>query len=112
MLERVNLTLQDPQASSTIASSRQGRIRALSAGSSSVSSGYDIPKTPVDAYDALEEGRLGHTFSVLKMKSAIGEKSGGYYRAVEGYDGSSDMQSEESDQVCPGYGIFLVSALC
>jgi hypothetical protein len=100
MLERVDLTLQDHQASSTTASSRQGRARARSAGSSSVSSGYDVPKTPVDAYDGLEDGRLGDTFSVIKMKSAIRGKSGAYYRAVEGYDGGSDMQLGDSDQVC------------
>jgi hypothetical protein len=99
MLERVNLTLQDFQAPSTIVSSRHGRARAPSAGSSSVSSGYDVPKTPVDAYNRLEEGRLGHTFSVIKMKSASGGKIGRYDWAGEGYDGGSDMQFEESDQV-------------
>jgi hypothetical protein len=51
----------------------------------------------VDAYSALEEGRLGQTFSVIKMKSASGGKFGEYYRAGEGYD--EDMQFEESDQV-------------
>ncbi|KIM78894.1 hypothetical protein PILCRDRAFT_824013 [Piloderma croceum F 1598] len=99
MLERVDLTLQDHQpASSTTASSRQGRARARSAGSSSVSSGYDVPKTPVDAYDGLEDGRLGDTFSVIKMKSAIRGKTGTYYRADEGYDGNSDIQVD-SDQI-------------
>lgn len=100
MLERVDLTLQDHQASSTTASSRQGRARTRSTGSSSVSSGYDVPKTPVDAYDGLENRRLGDTFSVIKMKSAIRGKIGAYYRAGEGYDGSSDIQVEDSDQVC------------
>jgi hypothetical protein len=97
MLERINLTLQDPQTSMTAVPSRQGRARARSNGSSSVSSGYDLPKTPVDTYNGLEDGRLGQTFSVIKMKSTSGSKVGGYYRGSEGYE--SDMKFEESARV-------------
>jgi len=43
-----------------------GRQRSVSASSSSVSS-HDLPKTPADAYSGLQEGKLGKTFSLIKM---------------------------------------------
>lgn len=95
MIERVNLTLQDPQTPSTT-SSRRGQVQARSAGSSSVSSSNDVPKTPMDAYGGLQKGSLVHKFSVIKRKS--GSKIGTYYGEAEGYDGSSDMQFEQSDR--------------
>lgn len=49
--------------------SRSERQRTRSAGSSSVSS-YDVPLTPIDAYDGLHDGRLGASFSVIKMDTA------------------------------------------
>jgi hypothetical protein len=107
MIERVNLTLQDPQTPSAT-SSRQGQVRARSAGSSSISSGYDVPKTPMDAYGGLQEGRLGHKFSVIKMKSSSGGKIGAYYREAEGCDGSSDVQFEQSDRARG----FMISLSC
>ena len=93
MLERVNSTFQDPETTTT----RHGRARNRSTGSSSVSSGYDIPKTPIDVYSGLEEGRPGQTFPVIEMKGASG--SGGYCRAGHRYDQNSDVQSEGSNQV-------------
>ncbi|KAH7923721.1 hypothetical protein BV22DRAFT_1120653 [Leucogyrophana mollusca] len=61
MLDKVNVMHTYAPGSST------PRPRARSAGSSSVSS-YDVPKTPIDAYSGLSEGRLGSGFSVLKMR--------------------------------------------
>ncbi|KAH7914135.1 hypothetical protein BJ138DRAFT_1212496 [Hygrophoropsis aurantiaca] len=61
MLDKVNVS------HSYSHSSRAPHHRNRSSGSSSVSS-YDIPKTPIDAYSGLSEGRLGVGFSVLKMR--------------------------------------------
>jgi hypothetical protein len=92
MLERVDLTLQDLQVPSTTASLR-------STASSSISSGSEIPRTPVDAYNELQNERLGHTFSVIKMKSSGARKIGPYYTAHSTYDRDSGMQPEEHDEV-------------
>lgn len=83
MVNRVNLTLEE-----THTLPRRGRDRASSAGSSSASSGYDVPKTPVDAYNGLEEGRLGKSFAIIKMPSESGHS--GYYRAGEASDENDD----------------------
>lgn len=58
MIEQVNVVQTSP---------KPHRKRTRSVGSSSVSIG-DAPKTPVDAYSALEDGRLGKTFSLVKIK--------------------------------------------
>jgi len=52
-------------------SARPARRRRLySSGSSSISS-HDIPKTPLDAYSVLPEGRLGKDFTVIKMRDPL-----------------------------------------
>ncbi|KAI0088022.1 hypothetical protein BDY19DRAFT_1048911 [Irpex rosettiformis] len=48
--------------------SRKKRCRASSSASGSSLMSYDVPKTPVDAYNDLEGGRLGEDFTVIKMK--------------------------------------------
>lgn len=60
MIETVNVMHHSPTKS---------RRRTRSSGSSSASS-YDLPKTPLDAYDGLNTGRLGKGFSVIKLKTS------------------------------------------
>ncbi|KAH8083786.1 hypothetical protein BXZ70DRAFT_1068090 [Cristinia sonorae] len=43
---------------------RRSRRASSASGSSSIAS-YDVPKTPIDAYSNLGEGRLGSSFSVI-----------------------------------------------
>ncbi|KIK97119.1 hypothetical protein PAXRUDRAFT_24789 [Paxillus rubicundulus Ve08.2h10] len=62
MIEKVNVTHSYANSASSPATSRR---RMRSAGTSSVSS-YDVPKTPVDPYSALHQGRFGKEFYVLK----------------------------------------------
>lgn len=60
MIETVNVI------HGTQSTSRSKRRRAASGSSSTAS--YDMPRTPVDVYSALEGGRLGEDFSVLKLR--------------------------------------------
>lgn len=83
MVNQVNLTLEE---SGTPV--RRGRTRTSSAGSSSVSSSFDLPKTPVDKYTMLDEGRLGIFFSLIRDdRSRVG-----YYRAGEESDDDSTLR--------------------
>lgn len=53
---------------------KRRRASSSASGSSSAIS-YDIPKTPVDAYNDLEGGRLGEDFTVLKMRQHTRDKT-------------------------------------
>ncbi|TFY63167.1 hypothetical protein EVJ58_g3413 [Rhodofomes roseus] len=63
MIETVNILHTSPASSK---SSHSGR-RRRAASSSSASADFDVPRTPVDAYSELHEGRLGADFAVIKM---------------------------------------------
>ncbi|KII92380.1 hypothetical protein PLICRDRAFT_172479 [Plicaturopsis crispa FD-325 SS-3] len=86
MLEKVNVTHRSP-----IKKQKQ-RVRSSTSGSSSVG-GYDMPKTPVDAYSNLEGGRLGESFSVIKMKNSYSDS-----RVVRGL-GEESSSSDDPFQV-------------
>lgn len=92
MIENVKMSSRSFE-SDPIAHSRRRGPRPRSTTSSSLTSS-DVPKTPVDAYSGLEEGRLGKTFSVLKMKS--GRRSHG---ASDRHDRSGDVRADNSAQV-------------
>jgi hypothetical protein len=66
MIEQINIVQTSPQ---------RLRKRTRSVGSSSVSTN-DAPQTPVDAYHGLEGGRLGKTFSLIKIKKNFSSSSG------------------------------------
>ncbi|KIJ18879.1 hypothetical protein PAXINDRAFT_179109 [Paxillus involutus ATCC 200175] len=65
MIEKVNVMHSYPTSSPAIS-----RRRMRSSGTSSVSS-YDVPKTPLDPYSALHQGRLGKEFSVLRTNKLL-----------------------------------------
>ncbi|KAI0949702.1 hypothetical protein AcW1_009232 [Taiwanofungus camphoratus] len=66
MIDTVRILHRSPAST---AHSRPRRQRAASSSSVSAAS-YDVPKTPVDAYSGLDQGRLGQNFSVLKMQDS------------------------------------------
>ncbi|KAF8844714.1 hypothetical protein BDN67DRAFT_1065870 [Paxillus ammoniavirescens] len=65
MIEKVNVMHSYSTSSPDIS-----RRRMRSSGTSSVSS-YDVPKTPLDPYSALHQGRLGKEFSVLRTNKLL-----------------------------------------
>lgn len=68
-----------------------------SSGSSSAS--YDPLKTPLDAYSGLEEGRLGDTFCVLKMKGAHGKKRKSFDRISDTDENDTSTLYHETEPV-------------
>lgn len=59
-MEAVDVTCRSP------GKKRHRRTRTISTSSISTS---DLPKTPFDAYDTLQERRLGKDFSLIKMNT-------------------------------------------
>ncbi|OBZ68181.1 hypothetical protein A0H81_11985 [Grifola frondosa] len=106
MIDTVSILHTSP-ASSTL--SRRSRRRAAS--SSSVAS-YDMPKTPVDAYSGIDNGRLGQGFSVLKMKgptvparqNRVGRHQGDIFA-------SSSIQSDSAMRPLPSWLCDTLSTL-
>lgn len=97
MIDQVNATFEE---SSTPV--RYGRTRTSSAGSSSVSSGIDMPKTPVDEYDALDEGRLGKSPALVRGN----RRHVGYYR--NGEESEDDLGSHRvSDPTTFGTQLYM-----
>lgn len=92
MIEHINMASRPSKSVPTTYPCRRGP-RARSAISPSLG-GSNVPKTPVDPYDGLEEGRLGKTFSVLKMKS--GNR---YHKASDRNDRGSDVTTDDSTHV-------------
>ncbi|KAF7966393.1 hypothetical protein HWV62_38869 [Athelia sp. TMB] len=90
MIDQVNATFEE--SSTPI---RYGRTRTSSAGSSSVSSGIDMPKTPVDEYDALDEGRLGKSPALVRGN----RRHVGYYR--NGEESEDDLGSHRLEPQNP-----------
>lgn len=90
MLEHVKM-MEGQSRVKSITSSRHSRDRKNSISTSSVSS-HALPKMPVDAYSGLEQGRLGQTFSVIKMTHG-----GSHHRSGESWHEDTEVGL---DQVC------------
>ncbi|KAI0081893.1 hypothetical protein K474DRAFT_1703372 [Panus rudis PR-1116 ss-1] len=82
------------------------RRRAASASGSSSTASCDLPRTPVDAYSGHDEGRLGQTFSVVKLKPStrdydipIGTPER-IYRAEKLCEGSHAYKEPVPDWLC------------
>lgn len=89
MIETVNVMYSGSN------NSHPRRRRATSGSSSSVS--YDVPKTPVDAYNELEGGRLGEDFSVIKTRTRGGYEHDLDALAVSHYDSNPTVMSNGQD---------------
>ncbi|KAL0956591.1 hypothetical protein HGRIS_002730 [Hohenbuehelia grisea] len=83
----------------TDASITGGRVkvhsRSRSSGSSSIGS-HEFPKTPIDAYNNLQEGRLGGSFSVIKMTRSYDAS-----RILDDAEASPDSESSEEPVLFP-----------
>ncbi|KAH9935604.1 uncharacterized protein B0H18DRAFT_1207171 [Fomitopsis serialis] len=71
MIETVNILHTSPASSK---SSHSGRRRRAASSSSASAAEYDMPRTPVDAYNELHGGRLGADFAVIKMHAGGRER--------------------------------------
>ena len=103
MIETVNIV-------HTADSGRAKRRRAAS-GSSSVTS-YDMPKTPVDAYDTLEGGRLGDGFSLIKMRGVLrGGDDGGASHPIMDSPNPFQSSARDPDDEVPAWLASTVATL-
>jgi hypothetical protein len=95
MIEQVNIVYTSP---------RTRRKRTRSVGSSSVSM-YDAPQTPVDAYNSLDGGRLGATFSLIKIKKNSSSSRGLNYCSQKENQTSSDEPDNSDNPLQVRYSI-------